>query len=1517
MFKRTKVTDGTATGQGPDAENWDGKEVGFRKKSKVPGVMITQYIEKLPEGKSHPDFTRKPIALTIQEGKFAFFKAIVTGDPKPTVVWSRNNGDVSDPARYQSKYDPNSNEHTFEMPHVKPDQADTYKCFAKNEYGQAMVTVVLNVIEVGFKMTKAPQQQAEVANCNFKKVLKRRSKVVPKAEEPEKKEGEIDPKFWELLMSADKKDYERICAEFGVTDFRWMLKKLNEMKREREEEQAEFVKNLSDLKPIHINADGTASFELEFDLLDPSSSIYLYKDGEMIPYTKELGDKMKHCLRKVGRKYIFSMRDLMPEDAGFYQLDVEDVNMFSTDFKMVDFLVKIQEVKAMEREDAVFECVISAPLSKLMWFGKNMPLEQGDKYDIEVSEDKLIHRLVVKDCMVVDKGIYAACAGIKSCNAWLVVEADKGAPKGKKTARKTTRAGGSGTDLQKVAQEQQQILDKEREERKEKIKAAREAAAEAAAAEEPEKTADSGAGKDKGAAVKVERIDKTSVAATTTVAGDSGSGHSAGKASGGAKQDGSHADAGGGHSAGKASGGARKDGSIADAGGGHSAGKASGGAKQDGSHADAGGGHSAGKASGGAKQDGSPADAGGGHSAGKASGGAKQDGSHADAGGGHSAGKASGGAKQDGSHADAGGGHSAGKASGGAKQDGSHADAGGGHSAGKASGGAKQDGSHADAGGGHSAGKASGGAKQDGSHADAGGGHSAGKASGGAKQDGSHADAGGHSAGKASGGAKQDGSHADAGGHSAEEASGGSRQDGSLADAGGGHSAGKASGGAKQDGSLADAGGGHSAEEASGGARQDEPLADAGGEPGITSGLSDIHAIRGQPAELTVKMNTDCDGAWFKDGEPLKSGGGISITKDANIHKLTIHSCRDTDSGLLRFVSGDLSTEGRITVGDVPEFDEDDLHKFSKPVIVRVGQNAAFKMPFQPQESLTVSWFKDGTELKDGGGVKIVREPNHSRLLLRDCLRSDSGEIKIQLKNPFGAVEATSQLIVLDRPGPPEGPVETVETTSSVIEIKWNPPKDDGGSAVTNYIIERQERGHSLWTKLGDVSAEKTSFRDRNVTHGKKYSYRIYAENPQGLSDSLETADSIMAGIMILSGPPGKPKVVSTSKTCINLTWTPPEDDKGVPIIGYQVEKRKKDTNQWLALNAINEPIEDVNYAVKDVTEGAEYEFRVSAINESGAGDASPPSAMACAKNPNMRPCFKDPEDFLVVRAGNSVRVKISYEAEPPPHITWLKDDEPIAPWINVINTEGMSQLVIPSSKRSDSAIYTIKAKNSVGEAFFDVEVRVTDEPKCPGPVELEQTVYGKVAVSWVPSPDQELDDRLYYVVSQHDSNTRMWKTVADRLFANTYTAHNILPGIEYHFRVYAKNDMGLSDPSQSPTWGANSNRVPISSNGVSSMEISFERPPSILVPLKVHTPPKGYQLYMTCAVRGCPTPNVSWYLNNTCINSDKNYYITNSCGVCSMYILRVRENDGGEYRVVAVNSLGKAECSTKLTVRD
>lgn len=65
--------------------------------------------------------------------------------------------------------------------------------------------------------------------------------VTRKKQLPPKKEGEIDPKLWELLLSAPKRDYEKICLDFGVTDFRWMLKRINQMKKEREDEQAKVL----------------------------------------------------------------------------------------------------------------------------------------------------------------------------------------------------------------------------------------------------------------------------------------------------------------------------------------------------------------------------------------------------------------------------------------------------------------------------------------------------------------------------------------------------------------------------------------------------------------------------------------------------------------------------------------------------------------------------------------------------------------------------------------------------------------------------------------------------------------------------------------------------------------------------------------------------------------------------------------------------------------------------------------------------------------------------------------------------------------------------------------------------------------------------------------------------------------------------------------------------------------------------------------------------------------------------
>lgn len=86
--------------------------------------------------------------------------------------------------------------------------------------------------------------------------------------------------------------------------------------------------------------------------------------------------------------------------------------------------------------------------------------------------------------------------------------------------------------------------------------------------------------------------------------------------------------------------------------------------------------------------------------------------------------------------------------------------------------------------------------------------------------------------------------------------------------------------------------------------------------------------------------------------------------------------------------------------------------------------------------------------------------------------------------------------------------------------------------------------------------------------------------------------------------------------------------------------------------------------------------------------------------------------------------------------------------------------------------------------------------------MDLEENVPGTLTVTWEASPDEKRDDRLHYTVSKLDSTKRTWATVADRLFNNKVTVCNIMHGREYLFRVYAKNDIGISAPSESPTWG-------------------------------------------------------------------------------------------------------------------
>lgn len=148
-----------------------------------------------------------------------------------------------------------------------------------------------------------------------------------------------------------------------------------------------------------------------------------------------------------------------------------------------------------------------------------------------------------------------------------------------------------------------------------------------------------------------------------------------------------------------------------------------------------------------------------------------------------------------------------------------------------------------------------------------------------------------------------------------------------------------------------------------------------------------------------------------------------------------------------------------------------------------------------------------------------------------------------------------------------------------------------------------------------------TDFSIVSVTRKDTGKYTLTAVNENG--KDAETVE------LIVLGKPGKPrgplKAVDVHATGLKLKWQKPEDDGGVPIKEYEIEKMDKATGKWVRVGRLpagsgpgagNEP----EFEVTGLTEGAEYEFRVTAVNDEGDSEPLLTEHGIVAKNPFDQP---------------------------------------------------------------------------------------------------------------------------------------------------------------------------------------------------------------------------------------------------------------------------------------------------------
>ncbi|XP_033491394.2 titin-like [Epinephelus lanceolatus] len=311
-------------------------------------------------------------------------------------------------------------------------------------------------------------------------------------------------------------------------------------------------------------------------------------------------------------------------------------------------------------------------------------------------------------------------------------------------------------------------------------------------------------------------------------------------------------------------------------------------------------------------------------------------------------------------------------------------------------------------------------------------------------------------------------------------------------------------------------------------------------------------------------------------------------------------------------------TTGPVTVQhdvDPPKIILED--KFRQAVVVKAGDLLRIDADISGRPNPTVFWLKNGRNIGSKGRVEVTATKTHTSLLIRESVRKDSGQYTLTLQSTGGVTSRTITCKVLDRPGPPAGPLEVSGLSAEKCTLSWGPPHETGGAEIMHYIVEKCETSRVAWTLMyGDMMA--TTCKITKLLKGNEYLFRVKAVNKYGEGETLESEPIKAVDPFTIPSPPTDVEVTSATSEAMTICWKRPASDGGSRISGYIVERREKLGVRWVCIN--KKPVYDLRFKASGLHEGCEYEFRVFAENAAGLSEPSLPCPLTLAEDPKFLP---------------------------------------------------------------------------------------------------------------------------------------------------------------------------------------------------------------------------------------------------------------------------------------------------------
>uniref|UniRef100_A0A674PGX9 Myomesin 2 n=1 Tax=Takifugu rubripes TaxID=31033 RepID=A0A674PGX9_TAKRU len=405
---------------------------------------------------------------------------------------------------------------------------------------------------------------------------------------------------------------------------------------------------------------------------------------------------------------------------------------------------------------------------------------------------------------------------------------------------------------------------------------------------------------------------------------------------------------------------------------------------------------------------------------------------------------------------------------------------------------------------------------------------------------------------------------------------------------------------------------------------------------------------------------------WYKDDVILDvSSGRYLLDRTGGIHSLEILRCCTDDTAQYTVVAtnshGQASCQAAVLVKRLKQ--EEDSCPYTwlpftaamLPQIHYTKINVTFREKFGPVfategESATLSatvtlnpnlanlqpeaqWYRDETRLFDSKWVKIETGRGISTLTLPQLYKDDEGLYTLRMVTKGGTAEHSAFVSVSDGPPPvpnaPGAPMDMMihDANRDYVIVSWKPPNTTTEGPILGYFVDKCEVGTDNWSQCNDHPIKICKYPVSGLFEGHSYYFRVRAVNSHGISKASRMSDAIAAldpsefGKLHAKKLGGKLEVVSfdddleadgkppaapagvyaseTDRTYVVLSWKAPSYSSKAPM-WYYIEKG----GAWQRVNT-QVPIRSPRYAVFDLAEGKQYQFRVLSANIYGNSEPS------------------------------------------------------------------------------------------------------------------------------------------------------------------------------------------------------------------------------------------------------------------------------------------------------------------------